>query len=79
MLVQSLLRDLPATHSQLVVNFSAATTSAAAQDIIEGPMEKRSKDKLGPAGGKKLVVFIDGMSYVLHCCSRSYCNNHPLC
>ena len=58
-LVQSLLRELPSTHSQLQINFSAATTSAAAQDIMEGPMEKRSKDKLGPAGGKALVVFID--------------------
>jgi dynein heavy chain len=58
-LVQSLLKDLPETHSRLVINFSAATTSAAVQDIIEGPMEKRSKDKLGPVGGKRLVIFID--------------------
>jgi dynein heavy chain len=58
-LAQSLLKDLPETHSQLVINFSAATTSAAVQDIIEAPMEKRSKDKLGPLGGKNLVIFID--------------------
>ena len=58
-LVQSLLKDLPETHSQLAINFSAATTSSAVQDIIEGPMEKRSKDKLGPLGGKNLVIFID--------------------
>ena len=58
-LAQSLLKDLPESHSQLVVNFSAATTSAAVQDIIEAPMEKRSKDKLGPLGGKNLVIFID--------------------
>jgi Cdc6-like AAA superfamily ATPase len=32
-LAQSLLRDLPETHSQLVLNFSAATTSSAVQDI----------------------------------------------
>jgi hypothetical protein len=34
---QSLLRDLPETHShsQLVITFSAATTSAAVQDIGE--------------------------------------------
>lgn len=32
-LAQSLLRDLPESHSQLVVNFSAATTSSAVQDI----------------------------------------------
>jgi dynein heavy chain len=58
-LAQSLLKDLPETHAQLVLNFSAATTSLAVQDIIEGPMEKRSKDKLGPQGGKHLVIFID--------------------
>eukprot|EP00981_Chlorochromonas_danica_P004175 scaffold838_cov160-Ochromonas_danica.AAC.12 len=58
-LAQSLLKDLPDNFSRLVINFSAATTSAAVQDIIEGPMEKRSKDKLGPLGGKNLVVFID--------------------
>ena len=58
-LAQSILKDLPNTHSQLVINFSAATTSGAVQDIIEAPMEKRSKDKLGPQGGKSLVIFID--------------------
>lgn len=58
-LAMQLLKDLPETHSQLVVNFSAATTSNAVQEIIEGPMEKRSKDKLGPQGGKSLVIFID--------------------
>jgi dynein heavy chain len=54
-LAMSILKDLPDTHSQLVVNFSAATNSLSVQDIIEGPMEKRSKDKLGPIGGKTLV------------------------
>jgi Cdc6-like AAA superfamily ATPase len=49
-LAQTLLRELPDTHHQLTVNFSAATTSNAVQEIIEGPMEKRSKDKLGPQG-----------------------------
>lgn len=58
-LAQTILKDLPETHSQLVVNFSAATTSFAVQEIIEGPMEKRSKDKLGPLGGKNLIIFID--------------------
>lgn len=58
-LANNLLKDLPSTHSQLVINFSATTTSTSVQDIIEGPMEKRSKDKLGPLGGKNLVIFID--------------------
>ena len=58
-LANNFLKDLPSTYSQLVINFSSATTSKAVQDIIESPMEKRSKDKLGPMGGKSLVVFID--------------------
>lgn len=62
-LAQQLLRDLPVEKfSQLVINFSAATTSAAVQEIIEAPMEKRSKDKLGPLGGKHLVLFIDDLN-----------------
>ena len=28
------------------------------QDIIEGSMEKRSKDKFGPPGGKQLICFV---------------------
>lgn len=58
-IAQSLLKDQPDNVAQLVINFSAATTSSAVQDIIEGPMEKRSKDKLGPMGGKNMIIFID--------------------
>lgn len=46
-------------NSQLCINFSAATSSTSIQDIIEGSMEKRSKDKLAPQGGKSLIIFID--------------------
>jgi len=56
---QSQLMTLPETHSQLVINFSAQTKSIAVQNIIEGAMEKRSKDKWGPTGGKQLVILID--------------------
>ena len=31
----------------------------ALQSTIEQTMEKRSKDKFGPLGGKQLVVFLD--------------------
>ena len=58
-LAEKMLEGLPATHSALVINFSSATTSNSAQDIIEGSMEKRSKDKYGPPGGKNLVCFVD--------------------
>ncbi|CAB1114177.1 unnamed protein product [Ectocarpus sp. CCAP 1310/34] len=65
-LVFSELARLPETHSQLVMNFSATTdsgtTQVCAQDdvaTIEQTMEKRSKDKFGPLGGKQLVIFLD--------------------
>ncbi|CAM9353290.1 unnamed protein product [Choristocarpus tenellus] len=58
-LVFSELAQLPETHSQLVVNFSATTDSGTTQATIEQSMEKRSKDKLGPSGGKQLVIFLD--------------------
>jgi len=58
-LAATLIKELPETHSNLIVNFSAATSSLAVQEQIEAPMEKRSKDKMGPMGGKQLVIFID--------------------
>ncbi|CAM9519888.1 unnamed protein product [Discosporangium mesarthrocarpum] len=58
-LVFSELARLPETHSKLVVNFSATTDSGTTQATIEQAMEKRSKDKLGPSGGKQLVLFLD--------------------
>ena len=54
-----MLDNLPDTHSSLVINFSSATDSGTTQEIVESAMEKKSKDKMGPAGGKKLVLFID--------------------
>jgi dynein heavy chain, axonemal len=50
---------LPSTHTALVLNFSAATDAGAMQLIVEGVLEKRSKDKMGPSGGKKMVMYID--------------------
>eukprot|EP01138_Halocafeteria_seosinensis_P001392 gb/GECG01001428.1/.p1 GENE.gb/GECG01001428.1/~~gb/GECG01001428.1/.p1 ORF type:complete len:4689 (+),score=693.48 gb/GECG01001428.1/:1-14067(+) len=49
-------------YSWLPVNMSAATTSNSVQDIIEGALEKRAKNKLGPTGGKHLVVFVDDLN-----------------
>jgi dynein heavy chain len=58
-LMSQLLGKLPPTYSKLEVIFSSATTSNATQNIIESVMEKRSKEKFGPSGGKKLVCFVD--------------------
>lgn len=56
--VMGLMTNLPAKNSKLVINFSATTKSSALQDIVESVMEKRSKDKLGPLGGKELLIFV---------------------
>ena len=46
-------------YSSLTINFSSATSSRITQDIIEGAMEKKTKDKFGPPGGKTLLTFVD--------------------
>jgi dynein heavy chain len=58
-LAQDLLTQLTHSQSQLTMNFSAATQSITTQLILEAVMEKRSKDKFGPSGGKQLVCFVD--------------------
>ena len=62
-LAQQLLNKMPReTHSKLEIYFSSATTSNATQAIIESVMEKKSKEKFGPSGGKKLVCFVDDLN-----------------
>jgi len=56
--IMGLLADMPATNNKLIINFSATTRSSTLQGIVENSMEKRSKDKLGPSGGKQLVIFV---------------------
>ena len=60
---QQLLNALPSdSHGTMIMNFSSATTAATTQDIVESYMEKRSKNKLGPKGGKQLVCFVDDLN-----------------
>ena len=58
-MLQTLTNEEGSKFGKLVVNFSSATSSLTTQEIIEGSMEKRSKDKFGPPGGKQLVCFVD--------------------
>lgn len=61
--IQTFLRSLPADQSILLnINFSSRTSSMDVQRNLEANVEKRTKDTYGPAGGKKLVVFIDDLN-----------------
>lgn len=44
------------------INFSAQTSSARTQEMIEGPLEKRKRNQLGPPIGKSVIVFIDDVN-----------------
>ncbi len=62
-LAQGLLEALPPeTYAKLVMYFSAATTSSTVQEIIEGNLEKRSKNKMGPPGGRKMALLVDDLN-----------------
>jgi dynein heavy chain len=52
----------PAKNAVLNMNFSSRTTSMDVQRILEANVEKRTKDTFGPAGGKRMLVFIDDMN-----------------
>ncbi|GFH10191.1 dynein-1, subspecies f, partial [Haematococcus lacustris] len=62
MIVQSMLDSIPGDRTAMTINFSAQTSSNSLQDTIEGKLEKRTKGVFAPAGGKKLVCFIDDLN-----------------
>ncbi|RHZ34827.1 hypothetical protein DYB31_016762 [Aphanomyces astaci] len=61
-MIQKELDGLNDTYQRLVMNFSSATSSSTTQDVIENVMEKRSMNRFGPMGGKKLVTFVDDLN-----------------
>jgi len=63
MVCNSLLgSNLPEGRAGMAMNFSAQTSSRSLQATIESRMEKRTKGVFAPAGGKKLVCFIDDLN-----------------
>ena len=57
-LIQSILTP-ELGYSLLTINMSAQTSSNSVQSIIEGKLEKRTKNIFVPIGGKSLLTFID--------------------
>ncbi|XP_060528447.1 dynein axonemal heavy chain 2 isoform X3 [Cylas formicarius] len=59
----SVLESLPiADYAVLHVNMSAQTSSANLQSLIESRVEKRTKGRFAPIGGKTLVTFMDDLN-----------------
>nr|XP_019611948.1 PREDICTED: dynein heavy chain 6, axonemal [Rhinolophus sinicus] len=51
-----------AGYVPVYLNFSAQTSSARTQEIIESKLERKRKNILGPPGNKHVVIFVDDLN-----------------
>ncbi|XP_071333968.1 dynein axonemal heavy chain 2 [Trachinotus anak] len=63
---QSVLQGLDNKWTALTVNMSSQTTSNNIQAIVESRIEKRTKGVFVPAGGKRLLCFLDDLNMPAH-------------
>jgi dynein heavy chain len=48
--------------AKLIMNFSAQTSSPGIQKIMEGKLDKRTKDTYGPPAGRNMITMVDDMN-----------------
>jgi len=48
--------------AKLIMNFSAQTSSPGVQKIMEGKLDKRTKDTYGPPAGRNMITMVDDMN-----------------
>ncbi|XP_062240587.1 dynein axonemal heavy chain 2 [Platichthys flesus] len=63
---QSLLEGLDNKWSALTINMSSQTSADDIQAIVESRIEKRTKGVFVPAGGKRLLCFLDDLNMPAH-------------
>ncbi|XP_039997326.1 dynein heavy chain 2, axonemal [Xiphias gladius] len=63
---QSAMQGLDNKWTALTVNMSSQTTSNNIQAMVESRIEKRTKGVFVPAGGKRLLCFLDDLNMPAH-------------